>query len=184
MGPMTHHSSLITRHSLPERVVAGDRRAIARALSVVERGDAAATALIGALFPHTGRAHLVGVTGAGGVGKSSLIAALIGQWRRLGRSVGVVAVDPTSALSGGALLGDPRALRTLRAAFHLAPGQPPPLLKASAATGAGIGELADALDAHLAWLSTDGRRERRAQDRARAELARLLREELLRVALA
>src|SRR2546425_453121 len=92
--------------SLADRVIAGDRRAIARALSVVERGDEPARALVGALFPRTGRAHLVGLTGAGGVGKSTLIAALIAEWRRRDRTVGVVAVDPTSALTGGALLGD------------------------------------------------------------------------------
>jgi LAO/AO transport system kinase len=82
------------------------------------------------------------------------------------------------------LPGADRALATLRAMFHLAPGQPPPLLKASAATGRGIAPLADAVDAHLAWLSADGRREQRAQARAHAELERLLREELVRVALA
>jgi LAO/AO transport system kinase len=68
--------------------------------------------------------------------------------------------------------------------LQLAPGRPPPLLKASAATGHGVAALADAVDAHLAWLSTDGRREQRARARARAELARLLRDELVRAALA
>src|SRR5438094_6433690 len=94
---------LVVTSALAEGALAGDRRAVARALSVVERGDAQARTLIGELFPRTGRAHLVGVSGAGGVGKSSLIARLIGEWRARGRTVGVVAVDPTSALSGGAL---------------------------------------------------------------------------------
>jgi LAO/AO transport system kinase len=92
--------------ALAERVLAGERRALARAITLVERGDAGARELIRALFPRTGRAHLVGVTGSGGAGKSSLIAGLAGEWRRRGRTVGVVAVDPTSAGSGGALLGD------------------------------------------------------------------------------
>ena len=83
-----------------------DRRAVARALSTVERGGAPARDLIASIFPKTGRAHLVGVTGSAGAGKSSLIAALAAEWRKRGRTVGVIAVDPTSAASGGALLGD------------------------------------------------------------------------------
>lgn len=92
--------------SLAGLVLGGDRRAIARALTSVERGDAAARSLVKEIFPHTGRAHLIGVTGSAGVGKSSLIAALTAEWRRRDRTVGVVAVDPTSSVTGGALLGD------------------------------------------------------------------------------
>jgi LAO/AO transport system kinase len=89
-----------------DRLLAGERRAVSRALSVVERGGADAEALIARLFARTGRAHLVGVTGSGGAGKSSLLAALAAAWRTRGRTVGIVAVDPTSAASGGAVLGD------------------------------------------------------------------------------
>jgi LAO/AO transport system kinase len=86
--------------------VEADRRAIARALTTVERGGPDAHTLIASIFPKTGRAHLIGVTGSAGAGKSSLIAALASEWRKRNRTVGVVAVDPTSASSGGALLGD------------------------------------------------------------------------------
>jgi LAO/AO transport system kinase len=89
-----------------DRLLAGERRAVARALSVVERGGADAEALIARIFERTGRAHVVGVTGSGGAGKSALLAALAAAWRKRGRTVGIVAVDPTSAASGGALLGD------------------------------------------------------------------------------
>lgn len=85
-------------------VLAGDRGAIARALTAVERAPAGA--LAAALHRHGGRAHVVGVTGVPGAGKSTLVAALIGAWRAGGRTVGVLAVDPSSPLSGGAILGD------------------------------------------------------------------------------
>ncbi|MBK6767908.1 MAG: methylmalonyl Co-A mutase-associated GTPase MeaB [Ardenticatenales bacterium] len=85
-------------------VLAGDRAAIARALSAVERDPAGP--LAAALHRHGGRAHVVGVTGVPGAGKSTLVAALIGAWRGAGRTVGVLAVDPSSPLSGGAILGD------------------------------------------------------------------------------
>jgi LAO/AO transport system kinase len=87
-------------------VRAGDRRALARAISLVENGDELAYPLVRDLFPETGRAALIGVTGPPGVGKSTLIAALVGHVRELGRTVGVVSVDPSSPFSRGALLGD------------------------------------------------------------------------------
>ncbi len=94
----------MTDAELVAAVRAGDRRAVARALSAVERspgGDLAA-----GLYRHTGRAHVVGVTGPPGAGKSTLVAALTQAWRAAGRTVGVVAVDPSSPYTGGALLGD------------------------------------------------------------------------------
>ena len=91
---------------LAERVLAGDSRAVARAISVVEREDAASAALIGRLFARTGRALVVGLTGAPGVGKSTLVDRLTATFRREGLRVGVLAVDPTSPFSGGAILGD------------------------------------------------------------------------------
>jgi LAO/AO transport system kinase len=92
--------------TLAERVLAGDARAIARAMSLVEDETAAGAALIGRLFAHTGRAYLVGVTGAPGAGKSTLVDRLIAGIRQTGQTVGVIAVDPTSPFTGGAILGD------------------------------------------------------------------------------
>lgn len=265
---------------LAERVLGGDRRAIARALSAVERGD---PALIARLFPHTGRAHLVGLTGVGGVGKSSLIARLAAESRRRDRTVAIVAVDPTSASTGGALLGDrvrmeglssdpgvfvrsmatrgapgglaratidatrvldaagfdlvlvetigvgqdqldvgqvaetvvvveapnlgddvqalkaglreiadlyavnkadlggaDRTVAILRAMLALdgAREWTPPIVKTSAATDDGVGELADALQRHLDWLGPNGREARRRR-RIQSELRRLLQDRLL-----
>ena len=91
---------------LAERLLAGDRRALARALSHVERGDAVGQELLAALFPHTGRAQVVGITGAPGTGKSTLVSALVRLLRQRGARVGVIAVDPSSPFSGGAVLGD------------------------------------------------------------------------------
>ena len=91
---------------LTEGVRAGDRRALARAISLVENGDPIAYPLVRELYPQTGKASVIGVTGPPGVGKSSLIAALVAHVRPLGRTVGVVSVDPSSPFSRGALLGD------------------------------------------------------------------------------
>ena len=87
-------------------VRAGDRRALARAISLVENDDALAKPLVRELYPGTGEASVIGVTGPPGVGKSSLIAALVAHVRPLGRTVGVVSVDPSSPFTRGALLGD------------------------------------------------------------------------------
>jgi LAO/AO transport system kinase len=84
----------------------GDRRALARLLTAVENRTATGEAALRLLYPRAGHAHLVGITGPPGSGKSTLVAALVGAFRRLGRRVAVVAVDPTSPLTGGALLGD------------------------------------------------------------------------------
>jgi LAO/AO transport system kinase len=84
----------------------GDRRALARAISLVEDGEPAAYELVRALYPETGNAYAVGVTGPPGVGKSSLISALVRHVRGLERTVGVVSVDPSSPFTQGALLGD------------------------------------------------------------------------------
>jgi LAO/AO transport system kinase len=92
--------------SLADRVVKGDLRAIARAISVVENGSPEAAALIGRVFSHAGRAYLVGVTGPPGAGKSTLVDRLTTEVRRGGSTVGIVAVDPTSPFTGGAVLGD------------------------------------------------------------------------------
>jgi LAO/AO transport system kinase len=91
---------------LSARVAAGDARAIARAISLVEDDGPAGRELVSRIYSRTDRAFLVGVTGAPGTGKSTLVDRLIGSIRRDGLKVGVIAVDPTSPFSGGAVLGD------------------------------------------------------------------------------
>ncbi len=88
------------------KVLARDRRAIARAISSVESGNAQGTALLKRLFPASGKAQVIGVTGSPGAGKSTLVEKLAGAYRNAGARVGIIAVDPTSPFSGGALLGD------------------------------------------------------------------------------
>jgi len=95
-----------TPAELAEGVLAGETRSLARAISLVESGDAAARELVQLLYPHTGRAHVVGFTGAPGVGKSSLVSALVSCVRARQLTAGVVSVDPTSPFTHGALLGD------------------------------------------------------------------------------
>ena len=96
----------LTLEALVEGVRAGDRRAVARAITLVENGDPIAFELVRALYPETGHAATVGVTGPPGVGKSTLIGALIGRLRAEERTVGVISVDPSSTFSKGAVLGD------------------------------------------------------------------------------
>jgi LAO/AO transport system kinase len=93
-------------NELAEGVRRGDVRALARAISFVENGRPEAPALLAALFPHAGRALVVGVTGPPGSGKSTLVDRLTAHLRRRGQKVGIIAVDPTSPFSGGAILGD------------------------------------------------------------------------------
>ena len=95
-----------TVERLVEGVRSGDRRALARAITLIESSDERAYELIKQLYPETGRAYAVGVTGPPGVGKSSLISALVRHVRALDRSVGVISVDPSSPFTRGALLGD------------------------------------------------------------------------------
>ena len=91
---------------LVDGVREGDRRALARAITLVENGDPLAYELIRELYPETGRGYAVGVTGPPGVGKSSLISSLVRLVREQGTSVGVISVDPSSPFTKGALLGD------------------------------------------------------------------------------
>ena len=88
------------------KLVSGDVRALARAISLVEENAPGSSSLLREAFPHAGRATVVGVTGAPGSGKSTLVDRLVGRYRAAGRRVGVVAVDPSSAFSGGSILGD------------------------------------------------------------------------------
>jgi GTPase len=91
---------------LCDAAIAGNRWALARLLTAVENRTPVAEAALRSLYPKAGRAHLVGITGPPGGGKSTLVAALIGHLRSAGRSVAVIAVDPSSPITGGALLGD------------------------------------------------------------------------------
>jgi len=95
-----------TQDELVTGVLAGDRRALARSISLVEDGEEEGTEIVRRVYQSTGRAASIGVTGPPGVGKSSLVSALVGHARGLGRSVGVVSVDPSSPFTRGALLGD------------------------------------------------------------------------------
>ena len=91
---------------LIEQLRSGDARALGRAISAVENRTAGAEALLAALFPYTGHAVTIGVTGAPGAGKSTLVDRLAREYRRQQKTVGIIAVDPTSPYSGGAFLGD------------------------------------------------------------------------------
>jgi LAO/AO transport system kinase len=91
---------------LSSQVLKGEHRAVAKAISIVEAGGEPSRKLIQELYPHTGKAFTIGVTGPTGTGKSTLVDKIVGEYRERGRSVGVLAIDPSSAFTGGALLGD------------------------------------------------------------------------------
>lgn len=97
-----------SRSPTPARdaILAGDRQAIARAITQVENAAPAAARLLAQIAPERGRAHVIGITGAPGAGKSTLIDALLGAWLAAGCRVAVVAIDPSSPITGGAVLGD------------------------------------------------------------------------------
>jgi LAO/AO transport system kinase len=121
---------------LAERLLAGDKRALARGISLVEDDDPAGWELVREVYPRTGRAAVVGFTGAPGAGKSTLIGALVAHRRREGREVGVLSIDPSSPFRGGALLGD-----RIRLSDHfLDPG----VFIRSMATRGALGGLAEA----------------------------------------
>src|SRR3954453_5534854 len=96
-----------TRETLAAGVRAGDKRALARAITLVENGEPLAYDLVRDIYPDTGSGYAVGVTGPPGVGKSSLISALVRHARGREQSVGVISVDPSSPFTHGALVGDP-----------------------------------------------------------------------------
>jgi LAO/AO transport system kinase len=95
-----------TEQSLAERLIAGDKRALARAITLIENDDPQGWELVREVFPRTGRARIVGLTGPPGVGKSTLIGALTAEMRKAEREVAVLSIDPSSPFTRGALLGD------------------------------------------------------------------------------
>ena len=95
-----------TEQSLAERLIAGDKRALARAITLIENDDPQGWELVREVFPRTGRARIVGLTGPPGVGKSTLIGALTAEMRKADREVAVLSIDPSSPFTRGALLGD------------------------------------------------------------------------------
>ncbi len=138
-----------TRETLAAGVREGDRRALARAITLVERSDPLASEIVRDLYPETGRAYAVGVTGPPGVGKSTLIAALLRHVRGLERTAGVITVDPSSPFSRGALLGD-----RIRLADHfLDPG----VFIRSMGTRGHLGGLAEATLQALLLLDAAGK---------------------------
>jgi GTPase len=138
-----------TRETLAAALRAGDRGALARAITLVESSDPLAYELVRDLYPDTGRAYSIGVTGPPGVGKSSLIGALLRHIRPLERTVGVVSVDPSSPFSKGALLGD-----RIRLADHfLDPG----VFIRSMSTRGHMGGLAEATLQALLLLDASGK---------------------------
>lgn len=92
--------------SIAEKVLEGDIRTAARLISEIDNGSPDVREVLKELYPHTGKAYVVGVTGAPGVGKSTLVNQMTGHLRKQGKTVGIIAVDPTSPFSGGAILGD------------------------------------------------------------------------------
>jgi LAO/AO transport system kinase len=130
------------------QLLAGNRRALARAISRVEDGGPEAQAILSALYAHTGRAHVIGITGAPGTGKSTLVNALARAYRASGLTVGVIAVDPTSPFSGGALLGDRVRMRDLT-------GDPGVFIRSMATRGS-LGGLARATADVIAVLDAAG----------------------------
>lgn len=111
-------SAATTPNDLVERALAGQRQAIAKLISIVEDGAPGIAEVMNAVFPRGGRAYTVGITGAPGAGKSTLTEGLIGRIREEGHQVGVLAIDPSSPFTGGALLGD-----RVRMQSHAADGQ-------------------------------------------------------------
>ncbi|MFM9107878.1 MAG: methylmalonyl Co-A mutase-associated GTPase MeaB [Chloroflexota bacterium] len=133
---------------LLDRLDAGDPRALPRLLTLIENRDPAGLEALDALYPRAGRAHVVGVTGPPGSGKSTLVAALAGAVRASGRSVAVLAIDPSSPVSGGAVLGD----RIRMMDMHADPGV---FIRSMASRGR-VGGLAPAAAGAVAALDAAG----------------------------
>ena len=131
------------------RLRSGDPRALARAISAVENRESGSSDLLKAVFPYTGRARIIGLTGAPGSGKSTLVDQLAKHYRKENRTVGIIAVDPTSPYSGGAILGD-----RIRMQDHFAD---PGIYIRSMATRGSLGGLARATADVATVLDASGR---------------------------
>ncbi len=105
--------SLISASDRVQQVLKGDRRALARLLTEIENEKTGVEAVLTEIYPHTGKAWVIGITGAPGTGKSTLVTALAKAYRAQGKTVGIIAVDPTSPFTGGAILGDRIRMRDL-----------------------------------------------------------------------
>ncbi len=134
---------------ISQRLLQGDKRALTRVLSFVENGYPEGREALRELFSHTGRAHIVGVTGPTGSGKSTLVGALAREYRRRGRTVGIVAVDPTSPFTHGALLGDRIRMQDLTA--------DPGVFIRSMATRGALGGLAPATNDVVTVMEAAGK---------------------------
>jgi GTPase len=135
--------------NLVDRVTSGDARALARAVTLVENRTPESSELLKALFPRTGRAKVVGLTGSPGAGKSTLVDQLARQYRKQQKTVGIIAVDPTSPYSGGAILGD-----RIRMGSHFAD---PGIYIRSMATRGSLGGLARTTADVTSVLDASGR---------------------------
>ncbi len=135
--------------SFIERVLAGDPRALARAITTVENRAPESIELLKALFPHTGHGRIIGLTGAPGAGKSTLVDQLAKEYRKQNKTVGIIAVDPTSPYTGGAILGD-----RIRMGSHYAD---PGIYIRSMATRGSLGGLAGTTSDVAAVLDASGR---------------------------
>jgi LAO/AO transport system kinase len=138
-----------TIQSWVDRIRSGDVRALARAISVIEDARADSLALMKALFPFSGRARVIGLTGAPGAGKSTLVDQLAREYRKQERTIGIVAVDPTSPYTGGAILGD----RIRMQSHHADPG----IYIRSMATRGFLGGLARATSDVATVLDASGK---------------------------
>src|SRR3984893_12821370 len=135
--------------SLAQRLLDGDKRALARAISLVEDDDPEGWALVREVYPHTGKAAVIGFTGPPGVGKSTLLAALTKLERAQGRTIGVLSIDPSSPFTRGALLGD-----RIRLSDHfLDPGV---FIRSMASRGA-LGGLSEAVLQAALLMDASGR---------------------------
>ncbi len=134
--------------NLAEQILAGNKRAIARLITWIENKQPEAQAVLSQLYPHTGQAHLIGITGAPGTGKSSLVSQLAQTFRQREKQVAILAVDPSSPFSGGALLGDRIRMR--------GPAQDSGVFIRSMASRGGAGGLTWAVDDALKVLDAAG----------------------------
>lgn len=148
-NPIVSGMAELSIENWAERVRGGDPRALARAISAVENGAPQSAGLLKALFPYSGKARVIGITGSPGAGKSTLVDQLAREYRRQGKMVGIIAVDPTSPYSGGAILGD----RIRMLSHHADPG----IFIRSMATRGFLGGLARATTDVATLLDASGK---------------------------